>query len=162
MFYLQYIPRITHETVALSVETDLDDGSTYFAAKVFCCFCNENSSVRQYGRSKKDGSKGAERWVISNFDTHMRTKHGRIATSRSESENKILKFFGKTNKSKESLNEPNEHDVVTSDEVEASGEELSRSRQERVLLEKKSSLKSSSGKTQEAGGTKTKEIDTAQ
>lgn len=158
--YLQYIPRITHDTVILSVQIDPADESTYLAAKIFCCFCKESFAVRQYSRAKKDGSKGSERWITSNFDTHMRSKHSHIANSRSVSEPNILKFFEKNDKSlieSQSSEAQSEDDVIFLSSDNASGEELPRSRQERVLLDQKSS-----SEIQEADATKTKEIDTDQ
>lgn len=113
--YLQYTHRITHDTVVLSVETDPADDSMHLAAKIFCCFCNEHFSVRQYGCSKEDGSKGTERWVTFDFDTHMRAEHSHIANglyeNQSVSEPNILKLFER-NDEEDALVESSEADFV--------------------------------------------------
>ncbi|KAJ6636932.1 hypothetical protein Bhyg_09658, partial [Pseudolycoriella hygida] len=77
----EHIHKVTHESVQLKIETD-PTGAPMCLAKIYCCFCSETSTIRQYGRPKKDGTRGAERWVMSNFETHLRSNHiGRLTPS---------------------------------------------------------------------------------
>lgn len=118
--------------MVLKIEADpSDENSSHCAAKIYCCFCNEDISVRQYGRAKKNGEKGSERWVISNLETHLRSKHvGKLMSRRSASETDLKNTFVRP-----STPEKSSKDDIDSDT--ASGEDLPRTRQERVLLKKK-------------------------
>lgn len=157
----QYTSRVTHETVLLKIERDVDD-TKYISAKIFCCLCNDTSNVRQYGRRKKNGEKGTDRWILSNYETHLRSKHvGKMLSTRSLSEpNMLLKLLGKgEGEGKGVISEKTSNDLANdADDVilgSASGECISRKRQERVLLEKKSSSKMSP----EADGIEIKDVD---
>lgn len=149
----QHIPKISHQSVVLKIESDLaEENSTFCSAKIYCCFCKEDIKVRQYGRTKKDGSRGSERWVMSNLESHLRKSHiGGISSRRSSSESDLKKFLSTSSAKSD------ESDVIDLDS--ASGEELTRECPERILLDEK---KSSTEKTQGAEVIKIKGTDTAQ
>lgn len=145
----------------LQTSGHLTDNSLSYSAQIFCWICNEDIAIKQYGRLKKSGGKGAERWVISNFETHLRKHVGKMSPKLSASEPNIMsKFLVRSEKSTEQNNKTQDDEVIDSETSpdKASGEELSRKRQERVLLEQKNP-ESSSRKTQEVDNTEIKDSD---
>ncbi|KAJ6646567.1 hypothetical protein Bhyg_01780 [Pseudolycoriella hygida] len=124
----EHIHKVTHESVQLKIETD-PTGAPMCLAKIYCCFCSETSTIRQYGRPKKDGTRGAERWVMSNFETHLRSNHiGRLTPSV-----KSMLTSTKVNHSKTSDDTSDDTPVVAT--KPGSGEEHSRNCQELIILE---------------------------
>lgn len=133
----------------MKMEINSEDGTSSFcSAKILCCLCNEYTSVRQYGRSKKDGSKGSERWVLSNFETHLRSHTGKNArkSEKSSSERDIKTLFSAaTSKKSSNINEvgDSKNDSTEAEDNilldSASGEGLTAECQERILREEKKS-----------------------
>lgn len=145
----------------LKIEADVDNNDLKFcSAKIFCCFCSDFTKVKRFGSLKKNGSKGSERWILSNFDTHLRTMHSKeipisLATKRSKlgskSETTLISML--TKKSKESI----QTEAIS--RTSTSGEALARSCQERILLDEKKS--SSVEKTIEAENIEISDLDIA-
>lgn len=125
--------------VEVKVESDVVEKNLMVcAAKIFCCFCGEVSSVKKYGGTKKDGSKGKLRWIVSNFETHLNLCHVARFSKRSSQlseESSIKSYFL-----------PSKPDVINQSKS-ASEEEQTRKCQELILLDetKSSSVKETNG-----------------
>lgn len=145
----------------LKIETDVDDINLKFcSAKIFCCFCDEFTKVKRFSRAKKNGAKGSERWIISNFDTHLRNAHptelpSSLTTNKrklsGKSETTLKSMFAKKSKKSDS-----EEGII---ERSGSGEALAGGCQERNLLGEKN--RSSEEKTIEADVIEINELDIA-
>lgn len=142
--------------VELKIVTDVDEFDSekkcvLCSARILCILCNEYKTVSQHAAAKKDGPVGCKKWVLSNFESHLKLH----ITKRSSKQNigttaitKLTAFFTKPVQSHE------QSEKVSNKSI--SGEASSGSCQERILLEEKKS--SHDEKIQEAGSTKTNEV----
>ncbi|KAJ6649759.1 hypothetical protein Bhyg_04999 [Pseudolycoriella hygida] len=75
----EHIHKVTHESVQLKIETD-PTGAPMCLAKIYCCFCSETSTIRQYGRPKKDGTRGGVKSML----TSTKVNHSKTSDDTSD------------------------------------------------------------------------------
>lgn len=149
------------ELKIITEDDDLEESTSkclLSSARILCFFCNQRITVRQYTATKKDGSAGSKKWVLSNYDSHLKSHITKQSNTPNQNVGipavaKLTSFF--SNSQEQSKAQSNEE---SNKSKSISGEASSRSCQERILLdEKKSSYEE---KIQEAEDTKINEIDT--